>query len=185
MVVGFANNGLHFPSGFAFRDLSPAPQWKQADQLIWPGNNINQHLPGRGIILQAVWENSHLKVTRLLNLCLSHSCRRVRCFGEPGSLIDENCGVNLARNHLVLLFCSVKAVLISLLSLCKHSLISLCDTRQRAVQLYKSYFYPQCLLYFIFGEILQTRMLILAILSNKSPGRFQPSFVAVSVYVCQ
>jgi len=46
-------NGLYFPSGIAFGNLRLQLQWKQADQLIWPGNNIHPNLPGSGIVLQA------------------------------------------------------------------------------------------------------------------------------------
>lgn len=49
-----------------------------------------------------VGKNSYLDINRLINLCLTKGRCRVRCFREYSSSFDENCGVILARNQLVL-----------------------------------------------------------------------------------
>lgn len=116
-------NGLRFPSVFAAGNLWQPLQWKQADQLIWPGNNIHPNLPGRAIILQAGGEKTVILTLTGLLICVY---QRVVVVCEVSGN-SEACLMKIAVWFWleISLFCSVKAELTNVL-LGVHILRTVC-----------------------------------------------------------
>lgn len=130
-------SGLHFPWAPAVGNLRLPLQWKQADQLIWPGNNIHPNLPGRGIILQAGGQKQ----------LSSHQPAYYFCVHDRVVVVCDVWGNSAARLLKtavwfwleVSLFCSVKAVLICVVGW-TYFKDSLYDTKPLLILLQKSYF---------------------------------------------